>query len=678
MLCPAGSPDALDAAIEGGADAVYLGTTAFNARMNAHNFGGDALRSAVLRAHAYGVKIYVTLNTLVTDRELPAFVEAAKEAYRAGADALIVADLGGAAAIHRAIPGGELHASTQMSGHNLAMAEALSRLGFSRMVVARETAKTDLEELMAHTPIEIEMFVHGALCVCHSGQCLFSSMVGGRSGNRGECAQPCRLPYTAGNTAGILSGKGKGAAKKGADAYPLSLKDLSLATHIPELIALGVSSLKIEGRMKSPEYVRDTTRIFRRLLDESRAASPEEMRELADIFSRGGFTDAYFTEKIGHDMLGVRTETDKSNSRAREPFGGLTRKIPLNLHAKVVAEEPCSLTLSDGTRSVTVTGDIPQPARTAPLTREAAEKNLNRFGGTPYCANVFRLELSEGLMLPLSRLNDLRRRAVAAWENEKTTSPIPEMLPWEPQAPTGVRKQSNSARFYRPEQISPEARSFFDRIFLPLQVFTPDADGVLLPPVIFDHERESIVRLLQRAKERGATMALVGNIGHIELAREAGLTPLGDYRLNITNRESMRRVEELGCPGAILSPELTLPQARDIGGDTALIVYGRIPLMTLEKCVSREISDCKACSADHARLRDRMGAEFPVLREWEHRNVIYNSVPTSMSDRQERLIQARILSRHFLFSTESPEEINRILRAWRSGAPLPGNVRRIL
>ncbi len=679
LLCPAGSPDALDAAIEGGADAVYLGTTAFNARMNAHNFGGDALRSAVLRAHAYGVKIYVTLNTLVTDRELPAFVDAAKDAYRAGADALIVADMGGAAAIRRAVPGGELHASTQMSGHNLAMAEELSRLGFSRMVVARETSKPDLEQLMANSPVEIEMFVHGALCVCHSGQCLFSSMVGGRSGNRGECAQPCRLPYASGKTpSGETPGRGKNAGQKKQETYPLSLKDLSLASHVPELIALGVSSLKIEGRMKSPEYVRDTTRIWRRLLDEGRAATPEEMRELADIFSRGGFTDAYYTGKIGHGMLGVRTETDKSNSRAREPFRGLTRKIPLNVHARVIAEEPSLLTLSDGMRSVTVTGDIPQPARTAPLTRETVEKNLNRFGGTPYSASEFRLELSEGLMLPLSRLNDLRRRAVAAWESGTVNKPCPEMFPWEPEVPAGEREQCNSARFYRPEQITKEAKAFFDRIYLPLQHFTPDADGVLLPPVIFDHEQKAAETLLRAAKEKGAVRALVGNIGHIGLVRRAGLTPVGDYRLNITNRESMRRAEALGLSEAILSPELTLPQARDIGGAAALIVYGRIPLMTLEKCVSREVSDCTACSGDHVLLRDRTGTEFPVLREWEHRNVIYNSVPTSMSDRQDRLIRAKILSRHFLFSTESPEEVNRVLRAFETGAPLPGNVRRIL
>ena len=227
LLCPAGSPAALDAAIEGGADAGYLGGSTFNARMNAHNFGGDALRSAVLRAHAYGVKVYLTLNTLVGDREIPAALAAAEEAANAGVDALIVADLGVAAALKRAFPTLELHASTQASSHNAESAKKLKEIGFSRIVIARETPASDLFEAVKNSPLEVEMFIHGALCVSHSGQCLFSSLVGGRSGNRGECAQPCRLPF---------------ACKKGGCPYPLSLKDLSLAEHVPALIESGVAS----------------------------------------------------------------------------------------------------------------------------------------------------------------------------------------------------------------------------------------------------------------------------------------------------------------------------------------------------------------------------------------------------------------------------------------------------
>ena len=332
----------LDAAIEGGANAVYLGGIAMNARIHAGNFSSAQLREAAAKAPAYGVKVYFTLNTLVGDRELPAFLAAAWDAAEAGVDALIVSDLGGAAAIRREIPSLELHASTQMSGHNAEMAKELAAQGFSRMVAAREISKENLRLLSQNSPIETELFVHGALCVCHSGQCLFSSLVGGRSGNRGDCAQPCRLPYRVG----------------GKESYPLSLKDLCLAEHLPELIRMGVASLKIEGRMKSPEYVRDTAKVWRRLLDEGRGATAEEMKRLAETFSRGGFTDGYFTGRISHKMLGVRQETDKEKTRALEPFAGLSRRIPLALTAELSGGKPVCLSLSDGARTVTFASNL--------------------------------------------------------------------------------------------------------------------------------------------------------------------------------------------------------------------------------------------------------------------------------------------------------------------------------
>ena len=665
LLCPAGSPEALDAAIEGGADAVYLGGSAFNARMNAHNFGGDALRSAVLRAHTYGVKVYLTLNTLVTDKEMSAFVNAAREAAEIGVDALIVADLGGATAIHRAIPSMELHASTQASGHNAQMAQQLKDLGYTRMVIARETPCKDLAQVIKSSPLEIEAFIHGALCVSHSGQCLFSSLVGGRSGNRGECAQPCRLPYSCAS------------CTKKANPYPLSLKDLSLAEHVPALIEMGITSLKIEGRMKSPEYVRDTARIWRRLLDERRAATSEEMKALADIFSRGGFTDGYFRESIDRKMLGIRSEGDKAQSRAAEPFRGITRKIPLRIHATLSPNQPMILTVSDAHRSITVAGDVPQSALNAPLSYETVERNLTKLGGTPYEAAEFSADVTDGLMLPISRLNDLRRRAIAAWEDGAPASRSHEQHKHLPLSPTQQRGTYRTARFYVPEQITPAARDFFDRIYLPLGKECDGTDGIVLPPVIFERDIPLVRRMLHSAKESGITHALVGNLGHLTLATDAGLIPEGDFRLNATNSETVHRLEELGILSTILSPELTLPQARDVGGDTSLIVYGRIPLMTVEKCVIRELADCTACAQNRVTMRDRKGIDFPILREWEHRNVIYNSLPTSMSDRQADLAKMRITAQHFLFSIESPKEVDAVIRAYRDGTPLDGQVRRI-
>ncbi len=661
LLCPAGSPEALDAAIEGGADAVYLGGTTFNARMNAHNFGGDALRSAVLRAHSYGVKVYLTLNTLVGDREIPLALDAAEEAANAGVDALIVADLGVAAALHRTFPSLELHASTQASSHNSLAAEKLKELGFSRIVIARETPATDLFDAVKNAPLEVEMFIHGALCVSHSGQCLFSSLVGGRSGNRGECAQPCRLPF---------------ACKKNGNAYPLSLKDLSLAAHVPALIESGVASLKIEGRMKAPEYVRDTARIWRRLLNERRAATPDEMRELASIFSRGGFTDGYYKEKIDSKMLGVRSEDDKSASRALTPFSGITRKIPLDFAVRMKENEPIMLTVGDKNRQVSVSGDVPQAALTAPLSAEHLERNLSKLGGTPYSVGSFTVEMDNGLMLPVSRLNDLRRRAIAEWECDLAPKKV-EKAPYVAQKSHSVCKKERTARFYSPEQITPQARDFFDRIYLPLGKETAECDGVVLPPVIFERDLKAVGEMLSKAAERGVRYALVGNIGHIEIVKQAGLIPVGDFRVNVTNCETACALERMGVASVILSPELTLPQARDIKGDTSLIVYGRIPLMTVEKCVIREIADCDTCAKNAAILTDRLGVRFPVLREWEHRNVIYNSLPTSMSDRQNQLTKAGIMSHHFLFSTETPDEVNEVIRLWEKGEALPYAVRRI-
>ncbi len=663
LLCPAGSPEALDAAIEGGADAVYLGASLFNARMNAHNFGGDALRSAVLRAHSYGVKVYLTLNTLIFDRETEDFIACAREAASIGIDAVIVADLGAAAILRRVLPTLELHASTQMALHNSLSLPLLFERGFRRAVIARETPQRDVFSVVSASPMEIEAFVHGALCVSHSGQCLFSSLVGGRSGNRGECAQPCRLPYS---TSG----------ERAQNSYPLSLKDLSLAAHIPALIRSGVSSLKIEGRMKSPEYVRDTARIFRRLLDERRAATPEEMKELSSIFSRSGLTDGYWTEKIGHGMLGIRSALDVESTRALSPFDRITRRVPISLFATMKKDEPISLTVSDGKDSVTVYGDVPEAARTAPITRESLERSLSKLGATVYTARSFDASVDDGLMLPVSHLNDLRRRAIAAWEARRAPVSHP-MHPYVPNKPTEARLPLRSAAFREGAQITPEARAFFDRIYLPLFQSNADCDGVILPPVIFDHEIPTVKEALLRARERNVRYALLGNLGHLPLATEAGLIPVGDFRLNITNSETVAALEELGIRASILSPELTLARARDLGGNTALTVYGRIPLMTLEKCAIKELADCNACNSSVVRLTDRRGVSFPILREWEHRNVICNSLPTSMSDRPDELRALRLDAQHFIFTVESRDEVNEVVSAFLAGRALPYPVRRI-
>ncbi len=657
LLAPAGTPKALRAAIEAGADAVYFGGPSFNARMRAENFTDDSMRESIALCHAFGVRAYVTLNTLVTDRELPFFLEAAHAAHAAGADALIVADLGGAAAIHRTMPEIELHASTQASGHSIAAAKELATLGFSRMVLAREASAENMRRFAAECGMETEVFVHGALCVSHSGQCLFSSLVGGRSGNRGECAQPCRLPDKSGK-------------------YPLSLKDLSLARHVPDLIDMGVHSLKIEGRLKSPEYVRDVVRIWRRLLDEQRAATDEEMQELAAIFSRGGFTDAYFTDTVGHKMLGVRSEGDKEQSRAALPFTDLSRRVPLTMHFTMKEGEPITLTVMAGAKTATVVGDLPQKAITAPLDDATIKEKLCRLGGTPYEAANIRITADGGLMVPVSRLNALRRAALAALE-EKSGKTVSEKPIYSPIKPKDARPARPTARFEHANAIPAEAKGYFEHIYLPLDRYDAAADGVVLPAVIFDSEREAVLQMLKNAAKRGAKHALVGNVGHLSLALEAGLVPHGDFRLNVTNSEALSFLLSLGFADVLLSPELTLPQLRDLGGSADAIVYGRIPLMTLEKCVGKEVGGCTACAEGKNALVDRRGEKFPVLQLYPHRSIIVNSRPTGMSDKRRELAAAGIVGGHYIFTVETVKEIKQILSAYRTGAPLPLAVRRI-
>ena len=660
LLCPAGSPAAFDAAIEAGADAIYIGGTAFNARINAKNFTAEDIRAAVKRAHSFGVKVYIAANTLIYDRERDEYIRAAREAYLCGADAMIVADIGAASLIKKYIPDIELHASTQLSGHNLAAAKRLAEAGFSRMVLAREMSRDDIKIFTESSPIEAEVFVHGALCVCHSGQCLFSSLVGGRSGNRGECAQPCRLPYK-------TSGK---------NDYPLSLKDLCLAGHIKELSDMGVASFKIEGRMKSPEYVRDVTRIWRRLIDEQRNANADEIDELAHIFSRGGFTDGYYQRNISRKMMGVRSEDNKRDSRELVAFEGLMRKIEVSFKATIKKNEPISLTAYPS--DVTVLGDIPESAINLSIDEASVKKCLSKLGGTPFELKNIEIELDDGLMIPISKLNALRRACVEKLlESGERARELGEFVSVSTEKSERERTNSRTAVFYNSKSVTDKARRFFDVIYLPLEDYDGSVEGVLLPSVIFDTEADRAADMLRAAKEKGAVHALVGNIGHIDLVLRAGLIPHGDMRLNVSNRDSMRELEKLGFEDIVLSPELTLPRMRDIGGRSSAIVYGRIPLMVTEKCVGKEIASCDTCRSGKLRLVDRKNVSFPVFREWQHRSIIFNSVPFFMADKQDELRRAGLSMRHFIFSDETPAEVDRIILCYEKGLTLDRAFRRM-
>ena len=661
LLAPAGDMECLYAAVAAGADAIYVGGKRFGARAFAKNFDMDELCAAVNYCHLHSVKLYVTLNTLIEDVELASAVEYAAELYRIGVDALIVADFGVAAAIRRYLPDLELHGSTQMSVHNTDGIIAASRLGISRVVLARELPLTDIRSCVDNSPLEIEVFLHGALCVCYSGQCLFSSLVGGRSGNRGECAQPCRLPYNGGS-------------------YPLSLKDLSLADHIPALIQSGVSSLKIEGRMKAPSYVYAVTSVYRRLLDEGRAANNEERELLRRAFSRGGFTDGYFVGKTEKNMTGVRSKEDKEDSRSLESAAYLPIKHPVRAEVVMQLDKPSMMRIYDTHRSVSVTGSAPVPAQNAPLTEQSVKERLCKMGNTnlSLSADDITLNLDEGVNLPPSAINALRRDAAAAFEScKRALDEIKYTLP----SPIRGGEGLISAQFMSAEEFnavraqSPSLTDLIDIAFLPLMGCSEyTANGVYLPPIIFDSQMPAVRAALENAKKQGVMYALVGNIGQIQLVLDLGFTPIGDFRLNITNRESSLWLSSMGVGRAVLSPELTLPKARDAGG--GLITYGRIPLMITERCFIGENFGCKSCGKSS--LTDRKGEKFPMLREFDHRNLILNSVPTYMGDREGDLREYRIQHRHMIFTTESARQIAQVLSAAKSCQPLrTDRVRRV-
>lgn len=658
LLAPAGDMECLYAAVAAGADAIYVGGKRFGARAFAKNFELDELALAVQYCHLHGVRLYVTLNTLIEDKEMADAISYAAELYRIGIDALIIADLGAVAAIRRYIPDFELHASTQMSVHSALGADAAARLGMSRVVLARELSLADMTSATENSRPETEVFLHGALCVCHSGQCLFSSLVGGRSGNRGECAQPCRLPYNNGK-------------------YPLSLKDLCLAEHIPELISSGVASLKIEGRMKSPTYVYTVTAIYRRLLDEGRAANAEENSLLRKAFSRGGFTDGYFVGKTASGMTGIRSKEDKEDSRGAEMSTFAPARVPVRACVTMKLGEPSVMTLTDGKKSVTVTGQAPAVAENAPLTRDSVCQRLSKMGNTYLSLNSDDIEitLDENINLPPSAINALRRAAAEAFQS--TQRPLGEIV-YTQERRLNKKKPFQSAQIFSVEsyldalKINPDAFLGFDALFLPLMEYAGQTNGVYLPPVIFDSELEEVTNALQNAKKQGVMYALVGNISQIELVLSLGLTPVGDFRLNVCNSEARAVYESMGVKTLVLSPELTLAKSRDIGG--SVICYGRIPLMITERCFISENFGCDGCNKSS--LVDRKGEKFPMRREFRHRNLIFNSVVTYLGDRERELSDFGIKSRHLLFTVEDGRQICDLLKAYKSHKPLSAPVRR--
>ena len=670
LLSPAGSMDSLVAAVQNGADAVYMGYGDFNARRNAKNFTEADFASAVSYCHLRGVRVYLTLNTLLTDRELPAAAELTRRASEIGADAVLVQDLGVLRAVRQVAPDLPVHASTQMTVHSLDGVKLCADLGMKRAVLSRELPADQIEYICQHSPIEIEVFGHGALCMCYSGQCFFSALVGGRSGNRGMCAQPCRMKY---------------GWNGWADGYPLSLKDACLADRLRQLRKMGVACLKLEGRMKRAEYVAVITKIYAPLLKEDRLPTGQELRDLELAFSRDGFTQGYLDGKTGPEMFGVRDEKTPEPrelfTQARQSYENQENPlVDVSFYAMVRKGEPVQVAVRDeDERTVTAAGEAPQEAITRELTAEQVEKQLSRTGGTPYrCAGVKAL-VEPGLSVPLSALNALRRQVLEELSAQRQAPPQRRHGTYNAgvryENPREVPALTLSVR--KAGQVSPELlRRRPAAVYLPpdelaahpecLKGLSPDtALGVVLPRVAWDREREALLRDMEKCRELGATQALIGSYGLIEPARALGYTLRADYGLPVFNAQALKELKHLGFASATASFELKLAQIRDISKVIPLeaIVYGRLPLMLTENCIIKNRAGQCACDTENI-LTDRKGERFPVVKAYGCRNEILNSKKLFLADKPEwqkcGLSMARLM-----FTTENPWECVQALERYQ-------------
>lgn len=648
ILAPAGGPEQLQAAVRSGADAVYLGTSTLNARRNAKNFNSEELLDAVRYCHAYGVKVYVTLNTLVADTELKEVENGLQTIANCGVDAVIVQDLAVADLVKKCCPTLPLHASTQMSIHNTAGAKQLEELGFRRIVTARELTLEEIRMIADSVSCEIEAFVHGAHCMSVSGMCYYSAMLGSRSGNRGLCAQPCRLDF--------VNPHGR--------HFALSLKDMSLLAHLQDMEKAGVASFKIEGRMKRPEYVAAAVTACRAAAN----GEPYDLETLKNVFSRSGFTDGYLTGKRDVSMFGFRTKDDVTAMPT--VFGQLAnlyraerQNIAVTGRFEMKNGLPCQLTLSDETHTVTATGDMPQTAINRPLDKESAFRSLAKLGGTPFYMTDLACELDEGLMLPASSLNAVRREA-AQLLYDKRSEPVPHAFtPHEKEEKEILQKPAKPIlrlHFTNEEQVFhiPDGA----QIVLPMDVIDRnpgliDRFGeklfVQIPTVVWPADEEKTKAVLSRLAQNGIADAVCDNIGAVRMCEELGFTAHGGTGLNIFNSESLSQYAKIGLADACLSFECHDNQLYDMKNEipVGILVYGRLPLMRLRACPMKGENGCAGCDGKQV-LTDRKGIEFPVLCEQKKLSILYNSVPQYLGD--QMLPQTDFVS--LVFTTETKEE----------------------
>ncbi len=662
VLAPVGNEEMLYAAVRAGADAVYLGAKDFNARRNADNFSDSSLKAAIDYCHIRGVRVYLTLNIQLKDSELQRALELSANAYNMGIDALIIADLGLAALLRKKLPFLPLHASTQMTVCHKSALTTLKKLGFVRVVAAREMSEKELRELCDEArrlDMEIEVFVHGALCMCMSGQCLLSALLGGRSGNRGLCAGPCRLPYS----------------DSFGNEYTLSLKDLSLLDYVDRLKEMGVASLKIEGRMKRSEYVAAATASFRSMVDKG-YVDPSLKSCLENVFSRSGFTDGYFTEKTGKDMFGIRTKDDVTLSPDTYPtLHEMIRfersSVPIKIYAEINETAPVKIIFSDGEHTAEVTGAVPEKAINRPITKEWVEGQLIKLGTTPYYAENIQISVSDGLMVRASLLNEMRRNACAVLDEMRSRVTRKEEHPLYIPEETNKTK-SNTSLWVKVDDISllPEDLTGISAVLLPIE---KNHDLSLLPKsitAVADIARAglfgaSLEDRLKKAKEQGFKAALVQNIGHIEAAKKSGMSIIAGQGMNVFSSKTLLTLKDMGIESALLSPELTAAEINKIipHSETVLFAYGRLPLMLTKNCPA-SFEGCKNCKGDRV-LTDRKGIKLPVQCRMGYSELLCDR-PVWLAERQNEFsVDAFLL----YFTDESKERIAEVISSYKNSTP---------
>ena len=662
ILAPAGNMDALTAAVYSGANAVYLGLKRFSARRTAGNFDADELRQAVSFCHGRGVKVYVAINTTAHPAEVEGLCDALADVCAAGADAVILQDLAVAALARRMAPDLPIHGSTQMSVHTLEGALELAELGFSRVILARELSLAEIEHIAKNCPIEVEVFVHGALCMSVSGQCYMSAFLGGRSGNRGGCAGPCRLPFAA----------------DGSGACHLSLKDLSAVGSLPALAAAGVVSAKIEGRLRGPEYVAAAVNACRQSL----AGQAYDEQVLQNVFSRSGFTNGYIEGKINGTMFGVRTAEDSAASKAvmpalRELYRREMPRVPVRftLHCE---EEGCKLTAADGEGNTAIAYTQNAPQKAEKDQRSAIERALGKTGGTPFYLESLTIEGEPGY-LPGSEWNEVRRAALESllkkrsaikpWAFNRLPLPAANRHPLPAKLPLW-------GRFEHWEQLPENAESLAGLI---VPVFEADkvpqnlrAKTVLeLPRAMFGAMEEAVAKAIAATKNGGFAGYLAQNIAHFRLAK--GLPLYGGFGLNLTNPLAADTYGQLGLRAMTVLPEVPFNEMAAIapGVPTWALVYGHMPLMLTRACPLQNVTDCAHCDKK-GELTDRKNKHFPVRCGGGVRQV-YNPVPLYLGDRTGEIpADAGVL----LFTIESKEQAAKVIDRYRKGETWPGEFTR--